>query len=60
MRIRVLMHEIGNVIGLGPVPARYQRMNQDVYPVDTTNWGAGDLAGLSRVGLVEGCVTDGG
>ena len=24
-----------------------------------TSWGAGDLAGLNRVGLVEGCVTDG-
>ena len=34
-------------------------MNEGVYPVDTTNWGAGDLAGLDRVGLVEGCVTDG-
>lgn len=59
MRIRVLMHEIGAVVGLGPVTARYQRMQEGVYPVDTTNWGAGDLAGLSRVGLVEGCVTDG-
>ena len=59
MRVRVLMHEIGAILGLGPVTARYQRMNEGVYPVDTTNWGAGDLAGLDRVGLVEGCVTDG-
>jgi hypothetical protein len=59
MRVRVLMHEIGAVLGLGPTTARYQRMNEGIYPVDTTNWGAGDLAGLSRVGLVEGCVTDG-
>jgi hypothetical protein len=59
MRVRVLMHEIGAVLGLGPVTARYQRMNEAVYPVDTTNWGAGDLAGLNRLGLVEGCVTDG-
>ncbi|MEO5709901.1 MAG: hypothetical protein ABIQ59_08765 [Nocardioidaceae bacterium] len=59
MRVRVLMHEIGAVVGLGPVVARYQRMQEGVYPVDTTNWGAGDLAGFSRVGLVEGCVTDG-
>jgi hypothetical protein len=59
MRVRVLMHEIGAVLGLGPTAARYQRMNEGVYPVDTTNWGAGDLTGLSRVGLVEGCVTDG-
>ena len=59
MRVRVLMHEIGAVVGLGAVTARYQRMQEGVYPVDTTNWGAGDLAGLNRVGLVEGCVTDG-
>ena len=59
MRVRVLMHEIGAILGLGPVTARYQRMQEGVYPVDTTNWGAGDLAGLNRVGLVEGCVTDG-
>jgi hypothetical protein len=59
MRIRVLQHEIGAILGLGSVTARYQRMNEGVYPVDTTNWGAGDLAGLNRVGLVEGCVTDG-
>jgi hypothetical protein len=59
MRIRVLQHEIGAILGLGSVTARYQRMNEGIYPVDTTHWGAGDLAGFSRVGLVEGCVTDG-
>ena len=58
MRVRILMHEIGAVLGLGPVTSRNQRMLEDVYDVDIAEWGAGDLAGLSRVGLVEGCVTD--
>ena len=58
MRVRALVHEIGVSLGLGPVTARYQRMNEAVYPQDTVNWGAGDLAGLNRVGLVEGCLTD--
>jgi hypothetical protein len=58
MRVRVLEHEIGGILGLGPVTARYQRMNEGVLPTDTVHWGAGDLTGLRRVGLVEGCVTD--
>jgi hypothetical protein len=58
MRVRILMHEIGAVLGLGPVTSRDQRMNEDVYDVDVAQWGAGDLAGLRKVGLVEGCVAD--
>ena len=58
MRVRILMHEIGAVLGLGPVTSRNQRMLEDVYDVDVAEWGAGDLAGLSKVGVVEGCVTD--
>lgn len=58
MRVRILMHEIGAVLGLGPVTSRNQRMLEDVYDVDVAEWGAGDLTGLGRVGLVEGCVTD--
>ena len=58
MRVRILMHEIGAVLGLGPVTSRNQRMLEDVYDVDVAEWGAGDLTGLRRVGLVEGCVTD--
>jgi hypothetical protein len=58
MRVRILMHEIGAVLGLGPVTARNQRMLEDVYDVDVAEWGAGDLTGLSKVGLVQGCVTD--
>ena len=58
MRVRIVMHEIGAVLGLGPVTSPNQRMMEDVYDVDVAEWGAGDLAGLSKVGLVEGCVTD--
>ena len=59
MRVRILMHELGSVLGLGPVTFRGEKMMEDVYPADLVEWGAGDLAGLNRVGLVEGCVTDG-
>ena len=58
MRVRILMHEIGAVLGLGPVTSEHQRMHEDVYDVDVAEWGAGDLTGLRKVGLVEGCVTD--
>lgn len=61
MRGRILMHEVSAVLGLGPVSSPAQRM-AEVMPATVaptaTGWGAGDLAGLSRVGLVEGCVTD--
>ena len=53
----ILLHEIGVVLGLGPVDDNYQRMNEATYPRrGTVTWGAGDLVGLNRVGLVEGCL----
>lgn len=61
MRGRILMHEVGAALGLGSVSNPAQRM-AEVMPVTVaptaTGWGAGDLAGLNRVGLVEGCLTD--
>ena len=33
-------------------------MLEIIYVADVADWGAGDLAGLTRVGLVEGCLTD--
>jgi hypothetical protein len=54
----VLMHEVGVTLGLGPVTDTFQRMNEATYPRrGTVTWGAGDLVGLNRVGLVEGCLT---
>ncbi len=61
MRGRILMHEVAATLGLGSVSNAAQRMSvvmpATVLPT-ATGWGAGDLAGLGRVGLVEGCVTD--
>ena len=55
-----LMHELAASLGLGAVTDGNQKMSEIIpnAAVDT-NWGAGDLSGLNRVGLVEGCVTDG-
>ncbi|MEX0426804.1 matrixin family metalloprotease [Nocardioides sp. DS6] len=51
----VVLHELGHVMGLGHVNDRQQVMN----PVDVDGWttyGAGDLAGLARLGLDQGCL----
>ena len=55
-----LMHELAASLGLGAVTDGNQKMSEIIpnAAVDTY-WGAGDLAGLNRIGLVEGCVTDG-
>lgn len=61
LRGRILMHEVAATLGLGSVSSTSQRMSvvmpATVLPT-AIGWGAGDLAGLGRVGLVEGCVTD--
>lgn len=58
----VLMHELASALGLGSVKDPTQKLSEvipdTVDPADST-WGKGDLAGLSQIGLVEGCVTDG-
>jgi len=50
----LVMHEVGHAIGLGHVNVRGQVM----YPMlaDQTRFGAGDLAGLARIGLNQGCL----
>jgi hypothetical protein len=57
MRQSILVHEIAHTLGLGHTTGRWQRMDEDIYPGEPLAWGAGDLTGLSRVGLVEGCLT---
>jgi hypothetical protein len=57
MRRGILMHELAHTLGLGHTTDTDQRMEENIWDGESTVWGAGDLAGLNRVGLVEGCVT---
>jgi hypothetical protein len=54
---KVLQHEIGHAVGLGHVRSSSQRMKHLISARSTPNWGAGDLAGMRKVGLAQGCVT---
>lgn len=54
-RGKVLLHELGHVMGLGHVASTSQLMYTDV--TSRTRWGAGDLNGLQRVGLGGGCMS---
>jgi hypothetical protein len=59
-RGKLLMHEIGHAVGLGHVAATSQRMNHVIDRTSTSNWGAGDLRGMNRLGIAGGCVIDRG
>ena len=55
--VQVLMHELGHVMGLGHVAETGQHMSIDGgYDVPPLQWGAGDLTGLRKVGLMAGCL----
>jgi hypothetical protein len=57
LRGKVLEHEIGHAVGLGHVASSSQRMKHVIKAGSTPNWGAGDLTGMRKIGLAQGCVT---
>jgi hypothetical protein len=52
---QVMRHEIGHVVGLGHAKSPTQVMYGGPAPA-VSHWGAGDLAGLRRVGASRGCL----
>lgn len=52
----VILHELGHAVGLDHAFDTGQVMDYGALPVD--RWGAGDIAGLQRVGLEAGCITE--
>lgn len=51
----LLMHELAHAVGLNHVADRSQVMNPVLGP--NASWGAGDLAGLRKVGRPAGCIS---
>ncbi len=52
---QVMMHEFGHVIGLGHTRPEAQVMSRGTTTSDN-RWGAGDLAGMRRIGASRGCL----
>jgi hypothetical protein len=52
----LLLHELGRLVGLGPVAASGEVMNPRVLSSRTDSFGSGDLAGLKRLGVSAGCL----
>jgi Matrixin len=52
---KVVLHELGHVLGLGHVADPAQVMHPSLVSSPAA-WGTGDLAGLTQLGKVSGCV----
>jgi len=52
----VLMHELGHLVGLGHTQDPTQIMNPQLLQTKDGTYGAGDLAGLARLGAASGCL----
>ncbi len=53
---KLLMHEIGHVVGLGHAEGEDQVMFPTLKHEHPTAWGAGDLTGLRLLGVEQGCL----
>lgn len=55
---KLLMHELGHVVGLGHAEGRPQVMYATLLRDYPTAWGAGDLTGLHSLGAAKGCIRE--
>lgn len=56
-QMNMLLHELGHAVGLEHVTNPVQLMNPYLTNRSPAGYGAGDLAGLQKVGRVAGCIT---
>ena len=56
-QVNMLLHELGHAVGLEHVANRSQLMNPYLTGKSPAGYGAGDLAGLRKVGQAAGCIT---
>lgn len=52
----VLLHELGHAVGLDHVTDNTQVMFGSWMPWTPKRWAAGDLGGLNRMGMADGCI----